>query len=56
MLFLFIKPNYSNCIFLASFFYFHKQANLFSMGPNMKLLEQENIFSMLKMFWKVKKK
>ena len=48
MLFLFIETNYSNCIFLPSFCYFHKHANIYLMGPNMKLLQQENIGSMLK--------
>ena len=48
MLFLFIEPNYSNCIFLALFFNFHKQANHYFMGTNMKLLQQENICNMLK--------
>ena len=48
MLFLFIETNYSNCIFLASFCYFHKKSNHYLRGPNMKLLQQENIGSMLK--------
>ena len=48
MLFLLIETNYSNCIFLASFCYFHKQANVYLMGPNMNLLKQENICSILK--------
>ena len=56
MLFLFIETNYSNCIFLASFCYFHKQANIYLMGPNMKLLQQENIWSMLKYVLKGKAK
>ena len=48
MLFLSIETNYSGRIFLASFCYFHKQANLYLRGPNMKILQQENICSMLK--------
>ena len=56
MLFLFIETNCSKCIFLASFFYFHKHANIFLMGPNMKLLQQEKNLVCWKMFWKVKKK
>ena len=48
MLFLFIETSYSNYIFLASFFYFSKHVILYLMAPNMKLLQQENIFSMLK--------
>ena len=45
MLFLFIETNYSNYIFLASFFFY---ANHFLMGPNMKLLQHKNICSLLK--------
>ena len=56
MLFLFVETNYSNCNFLASFCYFHKHANIYLMGPNMKLLEQENICSMLKDVLKGKEK
>ena len=42
--------------FLASFCYFHKQANLYLRGPNMKLLQQKNICSMLKYVLKGKAK
>ena len=42
--------------FLASFCYFHKHANIYLMGPNMKLLQQENICSMLKDVLKGKEK
>ena len=56
MLFLIIETNYSNYIFLASFFYFHKQANIYLMGHNMKLFQQENICSMLKDILKGKAK
>ena len=48
MLFLFIDPKYSNCIFLASFCYFSQINNVYLMGPNMKLLQQEKICSMFK--------
>ena len=41
MLLLFIEINYSDCIFLDSFCYFHNQVNLYLRGPNMKLLQQE---------------
>ena len=53
---LFIETNYSNYNFLASFFYFHKHENSYLMGPNMKLLQQENICSMLKDVLKGKEK
>ena len=56
MLFLLIERNYSNCIFLASFRYFHKQANLYLRGPTMKLLQQENICSMLNYVLIIKQK
>ena len=56
MLFLLIETNYSNCIFLASFCYFHKQANLCLRGHDMKLLQHENICSMLKDVLKGKEK
>ena len=48
MLFFFIETDYQDCIYLASFCYFHKQANIYLRGPNMKLLQKENICSMLK--------
>ena len=44
----FLHLDYSYCIFLASFCYFHKQANIYLRGPTMKLLQQENICCTLK--------
>ena len=44
----FLHWDYWDCIFLYSFRYFHIQKNLYLRGPTMKLLQHENICSMLK--------
>ena len=43
-----LRQTTKTIVFLASFRYFRKQANIYLRGPNMKLLQQENICSMLK--------
>ena len=50
----FLHWDYWDCVFLASFHYFHKQANLYLRGPIMKLLQHETICSMLKYVLKSK--
>ena len=47
LLFFFIETT-ETIFFLASFRYFHKKTNFYLRGPTMKLLQQENIGSMLK--------
>ena len=56
MFFYSLRQTTQTVFFLDSFCYFHKHANLYLMGPNMKLLKQENICSMLKDILKGKEK